>query len=513
MAAGMVYLVGAGPGDPGLITVRAREHLERCDVVVYDYLVHPALLASCRPEARRIYVGKKAGFHSRPQDEIEEILVREAQAGHCVVRLKGGDPFVFGRGGEEARRLAAAGIPFAVVPGVTAALAAGAYGGVPLTLRSTSASVVFLTGHEDPSKGVPTTDWRRFGALPDATLVIYMAMGHLRQVLQELQAGGLSSATPAVVVQWASLGRQRSIAAPVGKLADAVDKAELTAPAIVIIGDVVKEKEALGWFERLPLFGRRVVVTRAGTQASALREKLEALGAEVLELPLIAITKDVSKHDLAEVLPELGGYDWLVFTSPNGVRFFFEEFRRIFDDIRSLGLIRIACVGEATAREVASLHLRVELQPEVATAESLAEALIATGSLDSAKVLVVTGNRNRDTLVRALDEARAIVDLLPVYRTDLTDLSDEAAAADFRTRGADAVLFASSSAVESFTQQAKHLQLAPGVRRPLAGSIGPQTSASLKAAGLQADFEAKKPGLDELVSALIQALQRPRRAS
>lgn len=513
MAAGIVYLVGAGPGDPGLITVRARDLLARCDVVVYDYLVHPGLLTACRPEARRIYVGKKAGFHSRPQEEIEELLVREARAGQCVVRLKGGDPFVFGRGGEEARRLAAAGIPFAIVPGVTAALAAAAYGGVPLTLRNTSASLVFLTGHEDPAKGAPTTEWRRFGALPDATLVIYMAMGHLRSVLQELQAGGLAPETPAVVVQWASLSRQRSVAAPVRALADAVAEAGVTSPAIVIIGDVAQEREALRWFERLPLFGRRIVVTRAGTQAGALRDTLESLGAEVLELPLISVTKDVSKHDLAEVLPELGGYDWLVFTSPNGVRCFFEEFRRIFDDIRSLGLIRIACVGDATAREVAALHLRVELQPEVATAEALADALVATGSLDSAKILVVTGNRNRDTLVQRLDEARAIVDLLPVYRTDLTDLAADPVAEDFRARGADAVLFASSSAVESFVKQAKHLQPAAGLRRPLAGSMGPQTTASLKAAGLRADFEAAKPGIDALVEALIKALRRTRPAS
>ena len=263
MGAGMVTLVGAGPGDPGLITVRARELLSRCDVVVYDYLVHPALLAACRPEARRIYVGKKAGFHSRPQDEIEEILVQEAKAGRHVVRLKGGDPFVFGRGGEEARRLAAAGVPFAIVPGVTAALAAGAYGGVPLTLRNTSASVVFLTGHEDPAKGEPTTDWRRFGALPDTTLVIYMAMGHLRSILQELQAGGLSPTTPAVVVQWASLGRQRTVSAPVKSLANAVEKAGLAAPAIVIIGREIAISALREWMAEIGQ-RRKVAVSRLG---------------------------------------------------------------------------------------------------------------------------------------------------------------------------------------------------------------------------------------------------------
>ena len=244
------------------------------------------------------------------------------------------------------------------------------------------------------------------------------------------------------------------------------------------------------------LSGRRIAVTRARDQAPALSALLAALGAEVVELPLIAVTKEISRDSLADVMLELGGYDWIVFTSGHGVRFFFEEFLRLFDDIRSLGLIRFACVGEGTAKAVGALHLRVEVQPETATAEALADALVATGSLDSAKILVVTGSLNRDTLVQKLEAARAIVDRFQVYKTEKTDLTGDPAAADFRARGADAVLFASSSAAESFAAQAAALALGPGATRPLAGSIGPQTSATMRQLGLTVDFEAKRPGLE-----------------
>lgn len=256
----------------------------------------------------------------------------------------------------------------------------------------------------------------------------------------------------------------------------------------------------------LSLSGRRVAVTRAREQASELAGKLTALGAEVIELPLIRISKEISKDNLADVMLELGSYDWIVFTSANGVRFFFEEFHRLFDDIRSLGLLRFAAVGDGTARAIGEQHLKIECQPDVATGEALAEALIATGSLDSAKVLVVTGSLNRDTLVSKLEAANAIVDCLQVYKTEITDLSAEPAAADFRARGADAILFASSSAVQSFADQAAALKLAKGATRPLAGSIGPLTSETMKKVGVPIDFTAKTPGLDSLVEALVKKL-------
>ncbi len=272
------------------------------------------------------------------------------------------------------------------------------------------------------------------------------------------------------------------------------------AAALRFLGEMAAEKS-------LPLKGRRIVVTRSRDHASELAGKISALGGEVIELPLIEISKDVRSETLADVLAELGGYDWIVFTSANGVRFFFEEFYRVFDDVRALGLLRFACVGDATAKAIAEQHIRVECQPKVATADGLAKELIATGSLDSAKVLVITGNLNRDELVTKLEEARAIVDRLPVYRTDKTDLKTEPAASDFRARGADAILFASSSAVQSFVDQAAALNLEKEAKRPLAGSIGPQTSETMKKLGMPVGFEAKTPSLDALVDALVQKLK------
>lgn len=506
-SSGIVHLVGAGPGDLGLVTFRAKELVSSADVLVYDYLVHPELVKWTKPGCEVFYVGKKAGCHTVPQEEIEALLVSHAQAGKKVVRLKGGDPFIFGRGGEEARTLAKVGVAFEVVPGVTAAIAAGAYAGIPLTFRNVSTSLVLLTGHEDPNKSGSQVDWRSYGALKNTTLAIYMGMGRLEFILAELQAGGLASDTPAAVVQWASLGRQRSVSATVADLPARVAEAGLAAPAIIFIGEVVRDHEAIDWFEHLPLFGRRVAITRTRDQNSELREKLETLGAEVLELPLITITKDVDKFNFVEILAELGTYDWIVFTSANGVRYFFEEFLKGFKDIRALGLLRFACIGRATAREIEKYHVRVECMPDTATGLSLADALIETGSLDSAKVIVVTGNLNRDKLVKKLEAGRAIVDRMQIYKTEKTDLSDDPVADDFRQHGADAILFASSSAADSFAAQSASLELAKGAKKPLVGSIGEQTSESLVEHGMEPDFKAAKPSLDSLIEALIERLK------
>lgn len=508
MPEGRVYLVGAGPGDPNLITVRGRELLATADVVVYDRLVHRGLLDSCRPDCQRISVGKRAGGHSVTQEEIEALLIEHARAGRKIVRLKGGDPLVFGRGGEEAQHLAAAGIAFEIVPGVTSAVAAGAFAGMPLSHRHVASTVIFATGHEDPEKPRAAVDWRALAAVPNATLCLYMAMGHLEKISRELQAGGLGGDTPAACIEWASLGRQRTIVSTLGRIAPDAQTAGITAPAIVIVGEVVRCRETISWFEQRPLFGRRIVVTRNREQAATLTGRLEALGAVVLELPLIRVSRDVNESVREDVFAELGSYDWLVFTSANGVRHFFDTFLSAFSDLRSLGLIRIAVIGEATAEAVRSYHLAPELMPEKAVAEELARALIDTGSLDSAKVLVVTGSQNRDVLVRQLEDARAIVDTFPVYRTEPADLTDEPAAADFRARGADAILFTSSSGVRSFIDQAAALALAAGAQRPLAGSIGPITSETMRAVGMPVDFEAKTSTLDGLVEALVHRLNR-----
>jgi len=508
MPEGRVYLVGAGPGDPNLITLRGRDLLMQADVVVYDRLVHRSLLDHCRPECTRISVGKRAGGHSVTQDEIEAILVKHARAGKQVVRLKGGDPFVFGRGGEEAERLVADGIPFEIVPGVTSAVAAGAFAGIPLSHRDAASTIIFATGHEDPAKTDASVDWRALAAVPHATLCFYMGMGHLAHITSELQAGGLAGTTPAACVEWASLGRQRSTSAPLATLADAVARDGLSAPAIVIVGEVVRFRETIAWYEQRPLLGRRVVVTRNREQAGVLAQKLENLGATVLELPLVHVERAIDRDRCAEVFAELGSYDWLVFTSTNGVRHFFDLFFAAHPDVRALGLMRIAVIGESTAAAVRAYHVDPEIMPARAVAEELAQAMIATDSLDSAKVLVITGNQNRDVLVRELEEARGIVDVLPVYATKPADLSHEPAADDFRTHGADAILFTSSSGVRSFIDRAAALKLAPGARRPLAGSIGPITSETMRAAGMPVDFEAKASTLDAFVEALVKVLQK-----
>ncbi|MEX2381650.1 MAG: uroporphyrinogen-III C-methyltransferase [Opitutales bacterium] len=503
---GKVFLTGAGPGDPGLITVRARELLEKADAVVYDYLVHPGLLDCCRSDCEKIYVGKKAGFHSVPQAEIEHILVKKAKAGMEVVRLKGGDPFIYGRGGEEALTLARDGIAFEIVPGITAAVAASCYAGIPLTHRNTSSSVIFLTGHEDPEKKKLAVNWRDFAQL-DATLCIYMGMGRLKEIVSELLAGGMKPGTPAAVVQWASLPRQRSLISSVGNLIDEVAERDLTAPAIVMIGEVAEGMEALRWFENRPLFGRRVVVTRNREQAGALREKLEALGAEVLEIPLVEVSEDRHPETADDVFSEFWSFEWIVFSSANGVRYFFDEFFRRFSDIRSIGGIRFAVIGAATAREIESHRIAVELVAEESTAEGLAKALVATESLDNAKVLVVTGNRNRKVLVESLQNAMAIVDELPVYKTELASLGDNPVVKDFRENGADLIVFTSSSAVASFVAQAKSLKLAPNTVPPKAASLGPITSEKLKGQGISVAVEATEQNLDSLVEGIVGFFQ------
>ncbi len=508
MPEGRVFLVGAGPGDPGLLTLRGRELLETAEVVVYDRLVHVRLLAWCGPDCERIPVGKRAGACGITQEAIGALLVEKGREGRRVVRLKGGDPLVFGRGGEEARRLAAAGIPFEIVPGVTASVAAGAYAGIPLTHRASASTLVIATGHENPGKGAVSVDWRALGGLRETTLCIYMGVARLAEIFADLRAGGLDPATPAACVQWASLGAQRTLVGTVATLPEEIARAGLGAPSIVVVGEVVRFRETIAWYERRPLLGRRIVVTRNRERAGELSARLEAVGATVLEVPLVRVEPRVDRTACVEVFAELGSYDWIVFSSANGVRGFFDLFHAAFKDVRALGALRFAAVGEATARAIREHRIEVEVVPERAVAEALADALVATDSLDNAKVLLVTGDIGRDVLVRRLEEARAIVDRLPVYRTVKASLADDPALDEFREQGADAVLFTSSSAVRSWVEQAAALRTGPGARRPACGSIGPLTSEALREAGLPVDFEAPTSNLDALVAATVEALGR-----
>ena len=506
MKNGVVYLVGAGPGDIGLVTLRARELIESCDVLVYDYLIHSAILTWCRSDCQLICVGKSPGRHSIDQSAIEAILIEHAEKGKKVVRLKGGDPFVFGRGGEEAQSLATAGLRFEIIPAVTAALAAAAYAGIPLTHREYSSSICLLTGHENPEKQTFHVDFRRFAQAGD-TLCIYMGMGQVRRITTELIEGGRSPDTPAAVVQWASLPRQRRLVATLETLADKTEAAGLGPPAIIFVGTLSGSFKNLDWFGKRPLNGRRIVVTRRRAQAGKLSQKLHDAGAEVLELPMIDIEPIIDPRHSEDIFRGIAAYEWIIFTSTNGVEGFFKNFFNWFEDIRSFGPIRIACNSPATAEAVQQYRLAVELVAPEADAESLAKALVSTHVLDNANVLVVAGNRNRPTLVTKLQkDGHAIVDTLITYRTEPSDLKDHPSAREFRERGADAVIFTSASTVESFAAQATNLQLMPEARRPLTCSIGPTTSQALRKCGLPVEIEAAQMNLDAVVEGLITRL-------
>ena len=501
---GKVFLVGAGPGDLELVSVKVMKLLSACNVVVYDNLVNPLLLEKVSEDCETIDVGKQPGRHTMPQEEICKLLVDKAREGNQVLRLKGGDPFVFGRCAEEMTVLDEAEIPYEIVPGVTAALACAAYAGIPLTHRDFGSSISFLTGHEDVEKESLRVNFAKFAAA-GGTLCVYMGIGKIREIVDKLLDGGLSEDRPAAVVSHGTLSAQRKVLATLGSLVDEVEKACLVAPAVIFVGNAVGLARKKDWFSDRPLFGRRIVVTRAIEQAGKLKGMLEKLGAEVLELPLIEVKPACEKEVVAEVLSCIASYEWVLFTSANGVREFFNLFFRAFPDIRSFGPMRIACVGAATAKEVRKFNLEVELVPEDSTAENLAKALVDTDSLDSANVLVVTGNRNREVLVKLLEEVgRAIVDTMPVYDTDYSDVEKLPTLDYYRSQGADAIVFTSSSTVDSYAEQEDILSLLEGARKPIHCSIGPITSESLEENGLSVDLEAPASSLASVVETLVE---------
>ena len=507
-APGKVFLVGAGPGDPGLVTLQARALIERCDVLVFDYLVNPVIHNWASEDCEHIDVGKSPGLKkSAVQAEIESILVDRALQGKMVVRLKGGDPFIFGRGGEEIEALLAADIPFEVVPGVTASFGAAAYTGIPLTDRRFSGSVTLVTGHESPDSDTLRVDFSSI-VKGGGTLAVYMGVSTLPRIVEQLIEGGCSGDTPVAVVQWATYAYQRRVFGTVDSIAGVVEGAGIASPSVILIGNVVSQAERYNWFSTGPLADKRVVVTRATDQASELSSRLASLGAEVLEIPMIQTRAETDPASVSEVFAGIANYEWIVFTSPNGVRYFFDLFFRAFEDLRSFGGMRIACIGQATAREVDPYHLAVDLIPEKAVAESLADALVATDSLDSANVLVVTGNRNRETLVESLEqEGRAIVDTLQVYATDLIDLLNNKAVQSYCENGADYVLFTSSSTAKAWARNAEQLERAPGSTPPKHVSMGKITSNALANNDLPIDLQAENSSLDALIEVLIEDVE------
>jgi uroporphyrinogen III methyltransferase/synthase len=489
-----VYLVGAGPGDPGLLTVRGAELLARADVVVYDRLAPPSLLALVPNGAELVSAGKAPGAVDLSQDEINAVLVDRGRTAGTVVRLKGGDPYVFGRGGEEAEALAAAGVPFEVVPGITSAIGAAAYAGIPVTHRGVSTHFTVVTGHEDPTKARTDVDWAAL-ARAGGTLVILMGAGRIGDIAQALIDGGRAPGTPVAAVRNGTRADQRTVRATLATIADV----GVRAPSAIVVGDVAALD--LGWFEQRPLFGRSVVVTRAREQASDLRARLEGLGAEVVELPSIAV------EPVEFALPALDAIAWLVFTSANGVDAFFE--RGIGPaglDTRALAGIRIAVIGPGTERALARHGARADLIPARFVAESLLEAFPEpAGAGERTRVVIARAEHARDVLPDGLRARGHDVDVLPVYRT-VQAAPAPAQLARVRTGAVDAITFTSSSTV---TNLCDLLGDAPDPQ-PLVVSIGPVTSDTARARGLRVDAEADPHTIDALVDALVRALNSRR---
>jgi uroporphyrinogen III methyltransferase / synthase len=492
--AGVVYLVGAGPGDPGLMTARSLELIAAADSVYYDRLIPTGALDGARGDAELIYVGKQPGVPSVPQEEIGERLIEAARAGRSVVRLKGGDPFVFGRGGEEGEALRAAGVAFEVVPGVTAGVAATAYAGIPVTHRDDASAVAFVTGHEDPEKAETALDWVALAAFP-GTLVFYMGVKRLGENAAALIAGGRDPEEPAAAIERGTWPGQRTVSATLGTIATAVERERVGAPALIVIGAVAARREELAWLERRPLHGRTVVVTRARAQASGLAATLRNLGATVVELPAIRIEARIDGEGVRAAAAAIADYDLICLTSPNGVGLLFEALAAAGLDARALAGATVAAIGPGTARALAANGIAADVIPERFVAEALVEALAGV-EVEGRRVLVARAAEARDVLPDALRGRGAQVDVVALYETVREAPEDEAIEA---AQSADYVTFTSSSTVTNLTE-------ALGDRFPAAArivSIGPVTSATVGEAGLAVAVEADRHDVPGLLSALL----------
>src|SRR5215471_17910489 len=494
---GKVYLVGAGPGDLGLVTLRAKECIKNADVIVYDHLANPEMLGWARDDAEVIYAGKQPG-ESRTQQEITSLLIDKAGVGKQVVRLKGGDPFVFGRGAEEAQEVASAGIPFEIVPGITSAIAGPAYAGIPVTHRAHTSHVTFFTGHEDPAKTESAIDYEALAKL-GGTQVMLMGMERLGAITGEMLKHGVRGNLPVALVRWATTGQQETLTGTVSDIAQKALAKGFSPPAIVVFGDVVSLRDKLNWYEKRPLLGKRIVVTRTRKQASLLSKKLRALGAHVIELPTIRIEAPSNLREFAELVQDAHIYDWIVFTSVNGVEAFFDIFFKLYDDTREIGGVRFAAIGPATAQRIKDFHLHVDLQPEEYVAEAVVREFKKQGSMENVRILLVRAEKARDVLPKELSVAGAIVDEAFAYRTmpETRDTSD--ARRQLAEHGADLITFTSSSTVENFL--ALGLPWPKGMR---IASIGPITSKTVRDQGLNVDVEARRHDIDGLVQAITE---------
>jgi uroporphyrinogen III methyltransferase/synthase len=493
---GKVFLVGAGPGDLGLVTLRAKECIEQADIIVYDHLANPEMLTWAREDAELIYAGEKAGDQVLSQEEINALLVEKSREGKKVVRLKGGDPFVFGRGAEEAEAVVAAGLEFEVVPGITSAIAGPAYAGIPVTHRAQNSHLTLFTGQEDPGQSEGGIDFAALAKL-GGTQVMLMAVERIEAIARVMLERGVRRDLPVALVRWATSGRQETLTGVIENIAQRVAEADFAAPAVAVFGEVVSLRENLNWYEKRPLFGKRIVVTRTRKQAGSLTRRLRDLGADVLELPTIRIEPPSDLREFAEFVQDAHSYDWIVFTSANGVTAFFDMFFKLYDDAREIGGVRIAAIGPATAQRVRDYHLHVDLQPDEFVGEAVARAFEKEGGVENLRILLARAEKARDVLPKQLSERGAIVDEGIAYRTVPETRDTTGARRRFLEEGADLITFTSSSAVENFL--ALGLPWPDGMR---VASIGPITSKTARDCGLTVDVEARRHDIEGLVDAI-----------
>ena len=499
----MVYLVGAGPGDPDLITVRGKRCLEQAEVVLYDRLVDPVLLSYAPEAAEMVYVGKRSAQHTVPQDGINALLVEHALAGKRVVRLKGGDPFVFGRGGEEALALRAAGVPFEVVPGISSGVAVPAYAGIPVTHRGLTSHVTFVTGHEDPTKEEAQIDWDKL-ASDVGTLVIFMGVKNLPKVVDELIRRGRPIDTPIALIRYGTVPQQRTVTGTLENIVEKVAAAKLRPPAITIVGEVVTLRERLRWFENRPLFGRRIVVTRPRAQAGPQIQALRDLGAEVVAFPTIRIEPIAESAEIQAMLARVDCYDLIVFTSVNGVECFFDRLRDSGKDARCLYRATVVAIGPKTSAACGARGVAPDVVPGTFVAEGVLEALDdrmrAEGrTLAAANILIPRALEAREVLPEAFAAAGATVDVTPLYETVIEDHDPDEVAA---VADADYVSFTSASSAHNFAALLRRDCLGDALARVRAASIGPVTTEAVRAEGMSVVVEAAEYTIEGLVAAL-----------
>jgi uroporphyrinogen III methyltransferase / synthase len=497
---GAVYLVGAGPGDAGLLTLRGAELLGRADTVIHDLLVNPALLRLARPDAELISRRKRAEM---PQEQITALMIEKAREGRTVVRLKGGDPYVFGRGAEEAVALAEAGIDFEVVPGVSSVVAAPNYAGIPLTHRAYCSSFTVFTGHEADENASAGLLYNEIAKIP-GTKVALMGTEKLDEWTRAVMAHGMAPETPAAIIQWGTRGRQKTATGALGTIAALAREKKFAPPALVVLGDVVKLRGQLNWFEKRPLFGKRIVVTRGRGQNTELTHALGDLGADVLEIPVIKRAQPDERQDVVDAMLSLNSYDWLVFTSANGVAAFFDLFFRHFKDLRDLGGAKIASVGPATAAKLRAMHLQVDAMPDEFVGKKIAEALAKHSSIENCKVCLLRAEAANADLSQALEELGAITDDIAVYKTVAETESVSSIVDDFWEHGADWLTFTSGSTVRFFHARFDLPKLMKQFPQMKIASIGPETSKALRGLGLEPKIEANEHTTAGLVTELTR---------